>query len=59
MTQRDNMPYVIDAFNIITALVALASAIAAVTETPNDDALVAKAYKLLDIIAINVGRAKD
>jgi len=41
------MPYVIDAFNIITALVALASAIAAATDTPKDDALVAKAYKLL------------
>ena len=53
------MPYVIDAFNIITALVALASAIAAATDTPKDDALVAKAYKLLDMIALNVGKGKD
>ncbi len=53
------MPYVIDAFNIITALVALASAIAAATDTPKDDELVAKAYKILDMIALNVGKAKD
>jgi hypothetical protein len=53
------MPYIIDAFNIVTALVALASAIAAATDTPKDDALVAKAYKILDMIALNVGKAKD
>ena len=53
------MPYVIDFFNIVTALIALASAISAVTETPKDDELVAKAYKILDMIALNVGKAKD
>ena len=53
------MPYIIDAFNIITALVALASAVAALTDTPKDDDLVAKAYKILDMFALNVGKAKD
>lgn len=53
------MSYIIDAFNIVTALVALASAIAAVTNTPKDDDLVSKAYKILDMIALNIGKAKD
>jgi|TARA_R110002074_G_scaffold30971_1_gene87194 hypothetical protein len=53
------MNYILDAFNIATALVALASAIAAVTPTQTDDNLVSKAYKWLDIIALNIGKAKQ
>jgi|TARA_R100000482_G_scaffold56309_1_gene20186 hypothetical protein len=44
---------------ILTSAVALASAIAAVTPTPKDDSLVKKAYKFIDLLAINVGKAKD
>ncbi len=44
---------------IITSVVAAASAIAALTPTPKDDTWVARAYKLIDILAINVGQAKD
>ena len=36
------MSYILDAFNIATALIALASAIAAVTETKTDDNWLAK-----------------
>ena len=49
----------LDIFNIVTAAVALASAVAAVTPTPKDDEWVAKAYKFIDMIALNVGLAKD
>ncbi len=44
---------------IATSIVAAASAIAAITPTPKDDALASKAYKVLDWLALNVGKAKD
>lgn len=44
---------------ILTALVAAASAIAAVTPTPRDDEIVGKLYKIIDALALNVGKAKD
>lgn len=43
----------------LTAVVAAASAIAAITPTPKDDSIAAKAYKIVDWLAINVGKAKD
>jgi hypothetical protein len=48
-----------DALEIVTATVALASAICALTPTPRDDAAVARLYRLLEILALNVGHAKD
>ena len=53
------MEIIVDIFNIVTAAVALASAVAAVTPTPKDDEWVAKVYKFIDMIALNVGLAKD
>ena len=53
------MEYLFDLFNIITAAVTLASAVAAMTPTPTDDIWVAKAYKFLDVIALNIGKAKE
>jgi ethanolamine utilization microcompartment shell protein EutS len=44
---------------VASTVVAAASAIAALTPTPSDDALVAKAYKVIDWLALNVGKAKD
>ena len=43
----------------LTAVVAAASAIAALTPTPKDDSFVAKAYKVIDWFALNIGKAKD
>lgn len=40
-------------------VVAVASAIASVTPTPKDDEFVAKLYKILDALALNIGKAKD
>ena len=45
--------------SIITGIVAVASAIAALTPTPKDDTIVGKIYKVIDLLAINVGKAKD
>jgi len=47
------MEYLFDLFNVLTA------AVAALTPTPTDDLWVAKAYKLLDVIALNIGKAKQ
>ena len=44
---------------VATAIVAAASAIAALTPTPKDNAVAAKAYKVLDWLALNIGKAKD
>lgn len=46
-------------FNVISAVVLLASAIAAVTPTPKEGSLWAKAYKAIDFLALNIGKAKD
>lgn len=44
---------------LFTVLCTLASAIAALTPTPKDDAVIAKLYKLIDLLALNFGRAKE
>ena len=44
-------------FNVVTAIVALASAIAAATPTPKEGSIVAKAYKVVDFLAMNIGKA--
>ena len=48
-----------DIFNWLTATVTLASVVSAMTPTPKDDAIVAKAKKFLDLLAINIGHAKN
>jgi len=45
--------------SIITGAVAVASAIAALTPTPKDDTIVGKIYKVIDLLALNVGKAKN
>ena len=44
---------------ILTSVVAVASAVAALTPTPKDDTIVAKIYKVVDWLALNVGKAKQ
>ena len=44
---------------ILTSVIAVASAIAALTPTPKDDTIVGKIYKVVDLLALNVGKAKD
>ena len=45
--------------NVATAIVTAASGVAALTPTPKDDPLAKAAYSVIDILALNVGRAKD
>ena len=44
---------------VVTAVIAAASAIAALTPTPKDDGLLKKVAKIVDLLALNVFRAKD
>ena len=46
-------------FGVVTAIIAAASAIAALTPTPKDDTFIGKAYKIVDWLALNVFNAKD
>jgi len=45
-------------FGVVTAIIAAASAIAALTPTPKDDTIIGKAYKVIDWLALNVFTAK-
>lgn len=46
-------------FGVVTAVVALASAIAAVTPTPKAGTVLSKVYAVIDFLALNIGKAKD
>lgn len=41
------------------ALVTVASAVTALTPTPRDDEFVGRIYKVVEALALNIGRAKD
>ncbi|WP_347852284.1 hypothetical protein [Planktomarina sp.] len=45
--------------NTVTTIVTIASLIAASTPTPKDDEWIAKLYRFVDLLAINIGKAKD
>ena len=44
--------------SIVTTIVCVASFIAATTSTPKDDELIGKIYKIIEILALNIGKAK-
>jgi len=52
------METIINIINIITAVIASASAIAVITPTKKDDIFMAKIKPFIDIIALNFGNAK-
>ena len=52
------MEYVINAYIIATSIVSVASIICNYTDTPKDDAFVAKAYKILEQFAFLGNKAK-
>jgi len=43
----------------VTMLVTVASLVAASTPTPKDDVWIGKLYKLIDLLAIKVGKSKQ
>ena len=46
-------------FGVVTAAIALASAVAAATPTPKKGGFLAKVYAVIDWAALNIGNAKD
>jgi len=46
-------------FGVAAAAIALASSIAAITPTPKKGSVLGKFYGLIDLLALNVGKAKN
>lgn len=46
-------------FGAVASVIAAASAIAAVTPTPKAGSFLYKIYKIIDILALNIGKAKE
>ena len=44
---------------LVMANISVSSIIAAVTPTPKDDVWIGKLYKVIDLCAFNIGKAKD
>jgi len=55
MTFDDILSYI----NIATAVVAVASTIASMTDTPKDDEIIGKIYKVLNVLALNFGKFRN
>jgi len=53
------MDHLINLYAILTSVVTIASIIANYTDTPKDDAWVAKAYKLMETFAFLNNKAKQ
>ena len=53
------MEMIINAITWITIIVTVSSLIAASTPTPKDDVWIGKLYKLVDLLALNIGKAKQ
>lgn len=46
-------------YTVFAATVTLASAITAITPTPKAGTLLAKVYGIIDLLALNIGKAKQ
>ena len=53
------MEFILNLVSVVTSIVTLASIVAALTPTPKDDVWIGKLYKLVDVLAINIGKAKQ
>ena len=49
----------VDLIMWITTIVTVASLVAASTPTPTDDVWIGKLYKFIDLLALNIGKAKE
>ena len=46
-------------FGVVAGVVTLASAITALTPTPKQGSLLSFVYKLIEVLALNIGKAKE
>ena len=54
-----NVMAIMEIVGYVTMLVTVASLVAASTPTPKDDVWIGKLYKLIDLLALNIGKAKE
>ena len=59
MEKEKKMEMIVNALSWITIVVTVASLVAASTPTPKDDVWIGKLYKFLDLLALNIGKAKE
>ena len=50
---------IMEIIGYVTMIVTVASLVAASTPTPKDDVWIGKLYKMIDLLAINIGKAKE
>ena len=53
------MDIILNIISVITGIVCAASIICSLTPTPKDDALIGRLYKIVEIAALNIDKAKD
>jgi len=53
------MDILINMVTWVTLIVTISSIIAASTPTPKDDIWIGKLYKVIDMLAMNIGKAKE
>ena len=58
-TGDDKVIDIMEIVGYVTMIVTVASLVAASTPTPKDDVWIGKLYKMIDLLAINVGKAKE
>ena len=52
------MGMIIEWLGIVTGVIAAASIICSTTNTPKNNAMIGKLYKLIEMLALNIGKAK-
>ena len=58
-TGDDKVMDIMEIVGYVTMIVTVASLVAASTPTPKDDVWIGKLYKMIDLLAINIGKAKE
>ena len=53
------MDFILNIISVVTGIVCAASIVCSLTPTPKDDALIGRLYKIVEIAALNIGKAKD
>ena len=53
------MDFVLNIISAVTGIVCAASIICSLTPTPKDDQMIGKLYKLIEIAALNIDKAKE
>lgn len=61
VSKEHNMTFddIVSYINIATAVVSVASVVASMTDTPKDDEIIGKLYKVLNVLALNFNKFKQ